>query len=134
MSVKQISVTAGEFLLRRCYQDRNQGRMMTTNVVLIAGPTASGKSALALEVAEQLGGVIINADSMQVYRDLHIITHVPLRMTKSEFRTNSTDMSTRQKIIPLGAGAGMSKKPSPMSSRKGASPCSSGVPDCISRR
>ena len=50
---------------------------MTTNVVLIAGPTASGKSALALEVAEQLGGVIINADSMQVYRDLHIITARP---------------------------------------------------------
>jgi tRNA dimethylallyltransferase len=77
MSVKQISATTGEFLLRRCYQDRNQGLMMTTKVVLIAGPTASGKSALALEVAEQLGGVIINADSMQVYGDLHIITARP---------------------------------------------------------
>jgi tRNA dimethylallyltransferase len=51
--------------------------MMTTRVVLIAGPTASGKSALALEVAEQFGGVIINADSMQVYRDLRIITARP---------------------------------------------------------
>lgn len=45
--------------------------------VLIAGPTASGKSALALAVAEKLGGVIINADSMQVYRDLRIITARP---------------------------------------------------------
>jgi tRNA dimethylallyltransferase len=64
--------------LRRCYQDRNQGGMMTTvRAVLIAGPTASGKSALALELAEQLGGVIINADSMQVYRDLRIITARP---------------------------------------------------------
>jgi tRNA dimethylallyltransferase len=45
--------------------------------ILIAGPTASGKSALALEVAETLGGVIINADSMQVYRDLRIITARP---------------------------------------------------------
>ncbi|HEY7231966.1 MAG TPA: tRNA (adenosine(37)-N6)-dimethylallyltransferase MiaA [Pseudolabrys sp.] len=45
--------------------------------VLIAGPTASGKSALALDVAESLGGVIINADSMQVYRDLRIITARP---------------------------------------------------------
>jgi tRNA dimethylallyltransferase len=45
--------------------------------VLIAGPTASGKSALALEVAESLGGVIINADSMQVYRDLRVITARP---------------------------------------------------------
>ena len=45
--------------------------------VLIAGPTASGKSALALAVAENLGGVIVNADSMQVYRDLRIITARP---------------------------------------------------------
>jgi tRNA dimethylallyltransferase len=51
--------------------------MMTTKVVLIAGPTASGKSALALEAAKQFGGVIINADSMQVYRDLRIITARP---------------------------------------------------------
>jgi tRNA A37 N6-isopentenylltransferase MiaA len=45
--------------------------------VLIAGPTASGKSALALALAESLGGTIINADSMQVYRDLRIITARP---------------------------------------------------------
>src|SRR3954451_25116741 len=45
--------------------------------VLIAGSTASGKSALALALAERLGGVIINADSMQVYRDLKIITARP---------------------------------------------------------
>jgi tRNA dimethylallyltransferase len=45
--------------------------------ILIAGPTASGKSALALTLAEKLGGVIINADSMQVYRDLRIITARP---------------------------------------------------------
>jgi tRNA dimethylallyltransferase len=45
--------------------------------VLIAGPTASGKSALALAVAERLGGVVINTDSMQVYRDLEIITARP---------------------------------------------------------
>jgi tRNA dimethylallyltransferase len=46
-------------------------------VILIAGPTASGKSALALALAEQRGGTIINADSMQVYRDLRIITARP---------------------------------------------------------
>ena len=45
--------------------------------MLIAGPTASGKSALALALAEQLGGTIMNADSMQVYRDLRIITARP---------------------------------------------------------
>ncbi len=46
-------------------------------VLLIAGPTASGKSALALEVARLHGGEIINADSMQVYRDLHILSARP---------------------------------------------------------
>ncbi len=45
--------------------------------VLIAGPTASGKSALALELAQKNGGVIINADSMQVYRDLRVLTARP---------------------------------------------------------
>ena len=45
--------------------------------ILIAGPTASGKSALALELAQKNGGVVINTDSMQVYRDLRIITARP---------------------------------------------------------
>jgi tRNA dimethylallyltransferase len=48
-----------------------------TKAVLIAGPTASGKSALALALAEATGGVVINTDSMQVYRDLRIITARP---------------------------------------------------------
>jgi tRNA dimethylallyltransferase len=47
------------------------------DAVLIAGPTASGKSALALELAQATGGVIINTDSMQVYRDLRVITARP---------------------------------------------------------
>ena len=46
-------------------------------IILIAGPTASGKSALALGVAAERGGVVINADSMQVYRDLRILTARP---------------------------------------------------------
>jgi len=48
-----------------------------SKTILIAGPTASGKSALALAVAERVGGVIINADSMQVYRELRILTARP---------------------------------------------------------
>ncbi len=51
--------------------------MTRKSAVLIAGPTASGKSALALELAARTDGVIINADSMQVYRDLRIITARP---------------------------------------------------------
>ena len=45
--------------------------------VLIAGPTASGKSALALGLAERIGGAVVNADSMQVYRDLDVLTARP---------------------------------------------------------
>jgi tRNA dimethylallyltransferase len=45
--------------------------------VLIAGPTASGKSALAIRLAQRLRGVVINADSMQVYRDLRVLTARP---------------------------------------------------------
>ncbi len=45
--------------------------------VLIAGPTASGKSALGIKLAQELDGVVINADSMQVYRDLRVITARP---------------------------------------------------------
>jgi tRNA dimethylallyltransferase len=45
--------------------------------ILLAGPTTSGKSALALRLAQAHGGVIINADSMQVYHDLRIITARP---------------------------------------------------------
>jgi tRNA dimethylallyltransferase len=52
-------------------------RGRSLQAILIAGPTASGKSALALALAQKLGGVIVNADSMQVYRDLRVITARP---------------------------------------------------------
>ena len=45
--------------------------------MLIAGPTASGKSALATALAQKAGGVVINTDSMQVYRDLRVLTARP---------------------------------------------------------
>lgn len=47
------------------------------HALIVAGPTCSGKSALALALAEALGGVVINADSMQVYAELRIITARP---------------------------------------------------------
>jgi tRNA dimethylallyltransferase len=48
-----------------------------TRAILIAGPTASGKSGLAMRLAEALDGVVINADSMQVYRELRVLTARP---------------------------------------------------------
>lgn len=46
-------------------------------ILLVGGPTASGKSALALDLAEHLGGSVINADSMQIYRELRILSARP---------------------------------------------------------
>ena len=51
--------------------------MSKYRAILIAGPTASGKSAAALALAEKLGGVVVNADSMQVYRELRILSARP---------------------------------------------------------
>lgn len=51
--------------------------MSLAPVVVIAGPTASGKSGLAMELAETLTGTVVNADSMQIYRDLRVLTARP---------------------------------------------------------
>lgn len=52
---------------------------MSASILFLAGPTASGKTALALHAAQQLGGEIINADSMQVYAGLEILSAQPSR-------------------------------------------------------
>ncbi len=54
-----------------------------TKPILIAGPTASGKSALALRLAEHCGGTIINADSMQVYAELNVLSARPSRQDEA---------------------------------------------------
>jgi tRNA dimethylallyltransferase len=56
---------------------------MPHQVVVIAGPTASGKSGLALAVAEAFDGTVINADSLQVYRELRILTARPDAATEA---------------------------------------------------
>jgi tRNA dimethylallyltransferase len=54
------------------------------DAVLIAGPTASGKSAAALALAQEIGGMVINADSMQVYREVPILTAQPGAADKAQ--------------------------------------------------
>lgn len=51
--------------------------MQTSKIIVVAGPTASGKSGLALDLAEATNGVVINADSMQVYKDIPILAASP---------------------------------------------------------
>jgi tRNA dimethylallyltransferase len=56
---------------------RGASRDSSPRVLVIAGPTASGKTTLALELAEAFDGTVINADSRQVYRDLRVLTARP---------------------------------------------------------
>jgi tRNA dimethylallyltransferase len=57
---------------------------MSRGALLIAGPTASGKSAVALALAKKFAATIVNADSMQVYRDLSVLTARPSREEESQ--------------------------------------------------
>ena len=50
-----------------------------SKIILISGPTASGKSIFAIKLAKKINGEIINADSMQVYKDLRILTARPIK-------------------------------------------------------
>ncbi len=58
--------------------------MKQRGAIFLAGPTASGKSAMAVQLAQQHDGVIINADSMQVYRELHILSARPTLQEEAE--------------------------------------------------
>ena len=51
---------------------------MINKIILISGPTATGKSSLALKIAKKIDSEIINADSIQLYKDLSILTARPL--------------------------------------------------------
>jgi tRNA dimethylallyltransferase len=70
-------------------------------LALIAGPTASGKSALALALAERANGVVINADSAQVYRDLAVLSARPT--AADEARAPHRLYGTRDGAIPCSA-------------------------------
>ena len=48
-----------------------------SKIILLSGPTGSGKSNFAVKIAKKIGGEIINADSMQVYKELKILTARP---------------------------------------------------------
>lgn len=57
---------------------------MKKQIIIIIGPTASGKSSLAIDIAKKTNGVIINADSMQIYKELPIITACPTEDDKKQ--------------------------------------------------
>src|SRR4051794_18691142 len=60
-----------------CQDDTAPATRPLPPALIVAGPTCSGKSALALDLAQALGGTVINADSMQTYRELRVLTARP---------------------------------------------------------
>ena len=63
-----------------------------TKLIAIVGPTASGKSALAAEIAKTIGGEIVSCDSMQIYRGMDIGTAKPTAGEMSEVRHHLIDV------------------------------------------
>ena len=80
-----------------------------TGAIYIAGPTASGKSAAALVVAEQLGGEIISVDSMQVYRGLDIGTAKPTPQERARIPHHLVDVVEPSEAFDVSRYIGLSK-------------------------
>ena len=59
---------------------------LKSKIILISGPTASGKSELAIKFAKKINGEIINADSMQVYKELKILTARPIKINYNKIK------------------------------------------------
>ena len=57
-----------------------------SKIILISGPTASGKSKFAVKIAKKIQGEIINADSMQVYKNLQILTARPNKVEQKDIK------------------------------------------------
>ena len=73
---------------------------LKSKIILIAGPTASGKSTFAFKLAKKINGEIINADSMQVYKQLNILTARPKKKELKKIkliRMTYKDLSERMK-------------------------------------
>ena len=69
-----------------------------SKIILIYGPTASGKSKFAIKLAKKISGQIINADSMQVYKELKVLTADPLKKIIKISNIIYTDFKMLKKI------------------------------------
>ena len=70
---------------------------LRSKILLIYGPTASGKSLFAIKLAKKINGEIVNADSMQVYKELKILSARPLKKRFSKNKTSFVRFSKCQK-------------------------------------
>ena len=83
---------------------------MSKKIILIAGPTASGKSELAIEIAKKIKGDIINADSMQVYKEFYILSSRPSKVDLKKVRHHLYGFQAAKKHFSTGAWLKLVKK------------------------
>jgi len=79
-------------------------------IILIAGPTASGKSRLAIEIAKKIKGEIINADSMQVYKEFSVLSSRPSKIDLKKVKHHLYGFQPAKKLFSTGAWLKLAKK------------------------
>ena len=83
---------------------------LKSKIILIAGPTASGKSKFAIQLAKKINGEIINADSMQVYKELKILTARPKKTDEKKIKHHLYGIQSVKKDFSTGTWLRHTKK------------------------
>ena len=83
---------------------------MSKKIILLAGPTASGKSKLAIQLAKKLNGEIINADSMQVYKEFMILSSRPKKIETKKIKHHLYGFVSVKKYFSAGEWLKQAKK------------------------
>jgi tRNA dimethylallyltransferase len=83
---------------------------LSKKIILIAGPTASGKSKIAIEIAKKIKGEIINADSMQVYKEFSVLSSKPSKIDLKKIKHHLYSFQTAKKHFSTGAWLKLVKK------------------------
>ena len=81
-----------------------------SKIFLIYGPTASGKSKLAIQIAKKINGEIINSDSMQVYKELNILTARPKQKDQKSIKHHLYGFQSVKKNFSTGQWLILAKK------------------------
>jgi tRNA dimethylallyltransferase len=83
---------------------------LSKKIILIAGPTASGKSKIAIEIAKKIKGEIINADSMQVYKEFSVLSSQPSKLELKKVKHHLYGFQPAKKHFSTGAWLKLAKK------------------------
>ena len=83
---------------------------MSKKIILIAGPTASGKSKLAIKIANKINGEIINADSMQVYKEFSVLSSRPVKQDLKKVKHHLYGFQSAKKHFSTGEWLKLVKK------------------------